>query len=141
MTNIREIAIQDKELIYSLGTPFFLRKLADILEQKEFWTGCGVDISEHCLHHAKRLLRKKNVFERCELSVGDVRALAYPDDTFDLVVAVEVLEHIPDPEAGLAEALRVLKVYDPGEVSQNVNPTGKLLNTWGLMKKAKASKL
>ena len=82
---------------------------AFILEEKESWTGCGVDISEHCLHHAKRLLRKKDVFERCELSVGDVRALAYPDDTFDLVVAVEVLEHIPDPEAGLAEAMRVLK--------------------------------
>lgn len=82
---------------------------AFILEEKESWTGCGVDISESCVHHAKRLLRKKDVFERCELFVGDVRALAYPDDTFDLVIAVEVLEHIPDPEAGLTEAMRVLK--------------------------------
>ena len=46
---------------------------------------------------------------RSELSVADVRRLPYPDDTFDVVVAVEVLEHIPDPEAGLAEAMRVLK--------------------------------
>lgn len=82
---------------------------AFILQQKEGWTGCGVDISRHCLHHAKRLLRKKGVLERCKLSVGDVRALQYPDNTFDLVVAVEVLEHIPDPEVGLAEAIRVLK--------------------------------
>lgn len=29
MMNIKEIAIQDKKLIYSLGTPFFVRKLAD----------------------------------------------------------------------------------------------------------------
>lgn len=82
---------------------------AFILQQKAFWTGCGVDISSHCLHHAKRLLRKKGVLERCKLLVGDVRALPYPDETFDLVVAVEVLEHIPDPEVGLAEAMRVLK--------------------------------
>ena len=80
-----------------------------ILEQKALWTGCGVDISQHCLHHAKRLLIKKGVFERCELSLGDVRTLPYPDNTFDLVVAVEVLEHIPDPKVGLTEAMRVLK--------------------------------
>ena len=41
--------------------------------------------------------------------MGDVRTLPYPDETFDLVVAVEVLEHIPDPEVGLTEAIRVLK--------------------------------
>ena len=80
-----------------------------ILQQKFLWTGCGVDISQHCLHHAQRLLEKKEVLERSKLSLGDVRTLPYPDNTFDLIVAVEVLEHIPDPEAGLTEAMRVLK--------------------------------
>ena len=82
---------------------------AFILEQNASWRAAGVDISKDCLHHAQRLLEKKSVFGRSELSVADVRNLPYPDNTFDVVVAVEVLEHIPDPEAGLAEAMRVLK--------------------------------
>ena len=82
---------------------------AFILQQDASWRAAGVDISEDCLRHAERLLEKKEVLGRSELSVADVRSLPYPNDTFDVVVAVEVLEHIPDPEAGLAEAMRVLK--------------------------------
>ena len=82
---------------------------AFILQQDASWRAAGVDISKDCLRHAERLLEKKEVAERGELSIADVRSLPYPDDTFDVVIAVEVLEHIPDPEVGLAEAMRVLK--------------------------------
>lgn len=38
---------------------------------------------------------------------GDAHRLPFPDGAFDVVVAVEVLEHLPDPERGLRELARV----------------------------------
>ena len=40
---------------------------------------------------------------------GDAVRLPFPDDTFDRIIAAEVLEHIPDDEAAVAELQRVLK--------------------------------
>lgn len=40
---------------------------------------------------------------------GDATRLPFPDDAFDLVLAIEVLEHIPGPEAALAELARVAR--------------------------------
>jgi SAM-dependent methyltransferase len=38
---------------------------------------------------------------------GDATTLPFPDDAFDLVMAIEVFEHLPDPDAALAELARV----------------------------------
>lgn len=40
---------------------------------------------------------------------ADAERLPFEDGTYDLVVCVEVLEHIPDPAAGLSELARVSK--------------------------------
>jgi SAM-dependent methyltransferase len=40
---------------------------------------------------------------------GDLLALPFPDDSFDKVIAAEVLEHIPADERAMAEIARVLK--------------------------------
>ena len=38
----------------------------------------------------------------------DIENLTYSDNTFDLVVAQDVLEHVPDPSRGLREVFRTL---------------------------------
>ncbi|MEO1063182.1 MAG: class I SAM-dependent methyltransferase [Actinomycetota bacterium] len=40
---------------------------------------------------------------------GDARALPFDDDSVDLVVALEVLEHVPEPGAALAELHRICR--------------------------------
>ena len=40
---------------------------------------------------------------------ADIARLPFPDRSFDLVLAIEVLEHVPDPAAALAELSRVAR--------------------------------
>jgi SAM-dependent methyltransferase len=42
--------------------------------------------------------------------VGDALSLPYADETFDCVIASEILEHVPQDNAAIAELIRVLKV-------------------------------
>ena len=41
---------------------------------------------------------------------GDALSLPYNDETFDCVIASEILEHVPQDDAAIAELIRVLKV-------------------------------
>src|SRR4051794_36986592 len=50
---------------------------------------------------------------RAELQQSDVRALPFPDSSFDFVLCIEVLRYLPDPERCIGEMARVLR---PGGV-------------------------
>lgn len=83
--------------------------------------GCGEGkLAQHLLDHAPRPDR----FEACDLELGQIAPgldplihfreasvyqLPYADDELDLVVCCEVLEHLDDPERGLAELARVAR--------------------------------
>jgi SAM-dependent methyltransferase len=63
----------------------------------------GVDPSDGFLAHARREIDDP----RARFSVGDARALAFPDGRFDAVVSGLVLNFVPEPEAAVAELARV----------------------------------
>lgn len=65
----------------------------------------GIDISE------VRIRRAKKMFKDIEFRVGDVTTLPYKDRSFDLVVAVEVLEHVSHFEKSIKEMKRVSKKF------------------------------
>lgn len=46
---------------------------------------------------------------KAQAVVGDALALPYPDGTFDVVIASEILEHIPCDDRAIAELIRVLR--------------------------------
>ena len=65
---------------------------------------------------ALALTRAEAERSRCptiDFAVGDVHALDFPSDSFDIVHAHQVLQHVADPVAALREMMRVCK---PGGV-------------------------
>lgn len=70
---------------------------------------CGVDISEPMLRRALKRVRELKLDNVEVLSVMDAKNLAFPDSSFDAVVAQYVITAVPDPEGTLDEFVRVLK--------------------------------
>jgi len=61
----------------------------------------GVDLGVPALREARR--------HGVAVARADAVQLPFPDEVFDVVVAGEVLEHVPDPHRLVAEACRVLR--------------------------------
>ena len=62
---------------------------------------------------AEMLVQAKSVMQRAgldpHLQQANVMSLPYDNQSFDVVMAAHVLEHLPDPQRALAEMVRVLK--------------------------------
>ena len=61
---------------------------------------------------------------------GDAYALPFDDDSFDAVVAAEVLEHLPEDERAMAELVRVLR--PGGQIAVTVPRWGPEKVCWAL---------
>ena len=65
----------------------------------------GIDLDDAKLRAEWDKRRRPNLEYRAE----EATALSFDDDEFDMASAIEVLEHVPDPDATVAEMARVAK--------------------------------
>jgi SAM-dependent methyltransferase len=63
----------------------------------------GIDLDDPKLRREWEMRERPNLEFRAE----EATSLSFADDEFDMASAVEVLEHVPEPEATLAEMARV----------------------------------
>ena len=64
----------------------------------------GVDISEYAIKHAKSKYKKKNL----EFLLGSCSSIPLDDNSVDIVVSFETIEHHDQHEAMMAEIVRVM---------------------------------
>ncbi|HIH98113.1 MAG TPA: class I SAM-dependent methyltransferase, partial [Thermoplasmata archaeon] len=69
----------------------------------------GIDYSEDCVAVARKINRRLIKEGRVEILHGSVASLSFPNDSFDLVTAVETYYFWPDLIKNLREIRRVLK--------------------------------
>ena len=91
------------------GTGFFAILLAEKGHRVE-----GIDLTPAMLEEARRLAKQRNL--DITFREMDAQNLAYPDDTFDVVISRNLTWTLPDPERAYASWFRVLK---PGGVLLN----------------------
>ena len=102
-TIMQNLSLKDNSLVLDLGcgTGLLIKHLAD--KSKLL---IGADISKGLLKHAKR---KAKSFPNSNLVLSDADNLPFPDQSFDAVFAVTLLQNMPDPNVTLAEINRVSK--------------------------------
>ena len=92
----------------------------------------ALEVSDDVLELARSTVDNENV----RFLVGDVNALDFPDGTFDVVHAHQVLQHLTDPVAALREMLRVCRadgvvgVRDADYAAMAWYPADPLLDRW-----------
>ena len=65
----------------------------------------GVDLSDAMIAEARRRVRDR----RARFEVADIQDLPYPNQSFDVVLALGVLEYVPDLDRAIDEIARVLR--------------------------------
>jgi 2-polyprenyl-3-methyl-5-hydroxy-6-metoxy-1,4-benzoquinol methylase len=76
-----------------------------LLQETDGLTITGIDCSLEAIEMARQMV------PGVLFDAGDLREMPYGGDSFDLVMCLEVLEHLPDPHKGLRELRRVTSVH------------------------------
>ncbi len=106
------------------GTCWRVSSSGDVAGLKVIEIGCGrggfarylqqqgadlvaADFSPKAVEIARRRLAG---LSHCDVVVADIQAIPYETETFDVAMSLETLEHVPDPDRGLLELVRVAKI-------------------------------
>jgi ubiquinone/menaquinone biosynthesis C-methylase UbiE len=77
----------------------------------------GIDLSLEMLRHGVRRVAGHPRARRCRLELGDIERLRFPDESFDVVLCMGVLEYLPDYGRAISEIRRVLRIGGVAVVS------------------------
>lgn len=69
----------------------------------------GLDISPTQLSSFRNWLKKNNISNNSKLVKADITKMPFGDNTFDIALACDVLEHVLDPVRAMKEIKRVVK--------------------------------
>jgi SAM-dependent methyltransferase len=78
------------------------------------WSVSGVEVSQTAAEHVRGL--------GFDVFCGELKDAQYPGDYFDVVMASEVLEHVPEPRPLIAEMARIVR---PGGLLWATTPHGR----------------
>src|SRR5262249_45599188 len=70
--------------------------LCEVLKLKSDWRGYGLDVSRASVEYARRLADHKGLSSRAQLQQGTIDNLPFESASVDLVIASEVIEHVPN---------------------------------------------
>lgn len=120
---VESIIVQESKRNSILGLKRFLEILENV-NGRLLEVGCGTGMFIRSIKHYRpdldvygcdisktaTAIAKKNKKYNIHYNVGEASALPYKDKSFDIVVMMDVLEHLRDVEGPIKEAKRVLKV-------------------------------
>jgi len=101
---IEELNPKENESILDVGcgSGFFAREAA-----KRHAKVVALDMSENMLKVAKEFAKRENL--NIKFVIGDAKNLHFKDSSFDKLIAVDLIEHLTNPEIFIKEIGRVIK--------------------------------
>ncbi len=93
------------------GTALIPIELAKRLDELEI-DDCrimAIDAATHMLDTAQYNLAINEIYDKIQLAHEDAKATSFEDAMFDVVISNSIIHHIPEPEACIAEMVRVCK--------------------------------
>lgn len=96
---LKKLKTKGRLLDVGCGLGFFLKRIEDIYETY------GIDVSEYAVKKAKMVASKSKI------QIGSAVDLPFKSDSFDIVVAFDVVEHLENPDLFFQKAYKILKKY------------------------------